>query len=432
VGTLLLLGLGVAATWRRGTTRLWLLAGALALWLSDGFHGSASGLYAMYAQLPFTGSLRTPERLRLLSYVCAIALAATGFDALATPVADARVRRRRRWTLAVAGLGLALGTGIVAGWAGVWRAGTVTGAALWAHRDGASVAGRRRALGVLGLALLADLLLATPPLGVLRAFPKRLVDTPHAGPAQPQDVAAALAPVSASERVAAVGLRPRLGPPSLRRVSCQEVLLPRAWSDLHRALTGSPARAAVLFDLPPERFPVLYDLASARRIAVARGKGLHVVDNEDALPRAYTLDSFEVMASNEALARLAAGDRDPRRRALVDRDPGFASGRGRLGRARIVVDRPERVAVDVVPERPTLLVLTDSAYPDWQVRVDGRPREIFRANGLHRAVRVEPGDRRVEFHYRPASLRIGAVLSVASLLVLAVAVSAARRGGAAW
>jgi hypothetical protein len=232
--------------------------------------------------------------------------------------------------------------------------------------------------------------------------------------------------------VAVVGLRPRLGPLSLRRVSCQEVLLPRAWSDLHRALTGGPAHAAVLFDLPPERFSVLYDLASARRIAVARGNRLHVVENEDALPRAYTLDSFEVMAPNEALARLAAGDPDPRRRALVDRDPGFASGRGRLARARIVVERPERVAVEVGPERPALLVLTDSAYPGWQVRVDGVPREILRANGLHRAVRVEPGDRRVEFHYRPASLRIGAVLSIASLLALAIAVSVARRWGAAW
>jgi hypothetical protein len=431
VGTLLLIALGVVATWRRGTTRLWLFAGALALWLSDGFHGSASALYALYAQIPFTGSLRTPERLRLLWFVCAIALAATGFDQLAKPATDARLRRRLRWTVVVAGLGLALGSGFVAGWTGVWRAGTAAGAALFALRDGAPIASRRGTLALLGLALLADLLLATPPVGVLRAFPKRLADAPHAGPESAVD-AAALAPVSASERVAVVGLRPRLGPLSLRRVSCQEVLLPRAWTDLHRALTGNAAHAAVLFDLPPRRFPVLYDLAGAKRIAIARRGELRVTANEDALPRAYTLDAFEVMEPSEALAALAAGDRDPRRRVLVDRDPGFVSGRGRLETARIVVDRPEQVVALVAPARASLLVLTDSAYPGWQVQVDGRPREIFTANGLHRAVRVEPGDRRVELRYRPASLRTGALLSVASLLLLAIAVGAARRGGAAW
>ena len=432
VGTLLLLALGVVATWRRGTTRLWLLAGALALWLSDGFHGGASALYSLYAQLPFTGSVRTPERLRLLWFVCAIALAAAGLDQLVKPAADARLRRRLRWTVAVAGLGLALGTGLVAGWAGIWRAGTAAGTALFALRDGASISSRRGALALLGLALLADLLLATPPVGVLRAFPKRLADAPHAGPAQPALDAAALAPAQASERVAVVGLRPRLGPLSLRRVSCQEVLLPRAWSDLHRTLTGSTAHAAVLFDLPPGRFPILYDLAGAKRIAVARRGELRVTANEDALPRAYTLDAFEVMEPSQALAALAAGERDPRRRALVDRDPGFVSGSGQLESARIVVDQPEQVVALVAPTRASLLVLTDSAYPGWQVQVDGRPREIFSANGLHRAVRVEPGDRRVELRYRPASLRIGALLSVASLLLLAFGVVAARRGGVAW
>jgi hypothetical protein len=190
VGTLLLLALGVVATWRRGTTRLWLLAGALALWLSDGFHGGASALYSLYAQLPFTGSVRTPERLRLLWFVCAIALAAAGLDQLVKPAADARLRRRLRWTVAVAGLGLALGTGLVAGWAGIWRAGTAAGTALFALRDGASISSRRGALALLGLALLADLLLATPPVGVLRAFPKRLADAPHAGPDRPRRASA--------------------------------------------------------------------------------------------------------------------------------------------------------------------------------------------------------------------------------------------------
>jgi uncharacterized membrane protein YfhO len=72
-------------------------------------------------------------------------------------------------------------------------------------------------------------------------------------------------------------------------------------------------------------------------------------------------------------------------------------------------------------------VLADTHYPGWRARVDGREAEIFRVNGLHRGIRVGPEDERVEFEYQPVSLRRGAIISIASAVILLSVVLIDRR-----
>ena len=50
------------------------------------------------------------------------------------------------------------------------------------------------------------------------------------------------------------------------------------------------------------------------------------------------------------------------------------------------------------------LALLDSYDPDWKVDVDGQPAPLMRANGLFRAVHLNPGDHTVTFRYRPRAL----------------------------
>jgi uncharacterized membrane protein YfhO len=76
-------------------------------------------------------------------------------------------------------------------------------------------------------------------------------------------------------------------------------------------------------------------------------------------------------------------------------------------------------------------LLTDTFYPGWRASVDGRSAEILRADLTFRAVHIEPGTHRVEFHYRPAWLRWGTWISGVALLVwLGVLVWALWRPGA--
>ncbi len=64
-------------------------------------------------------------------------------------------------------------------------------------------------------------------------------------------------------------------------------------------------------------------------------------------------------------------------------------------------------------DTPGYLVLTDTWYPGWQATVDGEPAEVLQANCAFRAVWLEVREHAVEMVYRPASVRIGGVISLA-------------------
>ncbi len=73
------------------------------------------------------------------------------------------------------------------------------------------------------------------------------------------------------------------------------------------------------------------------------------------------------------------------------------------------------MVIDVDAAAPAYLVLADSHAPGWTATVDGVPATIWPADALFRAVRVEPGRRRVTFVYRPTSFRAGLVMGVLGL-----------------
>jgi Bacterial membrane protein YfhO len=111
--------------------------------------------------------------------------------------------------------------------------------------------------------------------------------------------------------------------------------------------------------------------------------------------------------------------------AVITRDP-HALPLARVTRAagppqpaRIVRRESDRVDI-VTGGAAGLLVLADPAYPGWHVTVDGHAAHGETADSLFRAVRVGPGVHRVEWTFRPGSLRLGLALSIASLVLLGV------------
>ena len=72
-------------------------------------------------------------------------------------------------------------------------------------------------------------------------------------------------------------------------------------------------------------------------------------------------------------------------------------------------------------EKPGILLLNDSYAPGWRAEVDGAERKIYRANYLMQAVCLEAGNHTVRFLYRPAAFTAGALLSLASAIILILA-----------
>jgi hypothetical protein len=139
----------------------------------------------------------------------------------------------------------------------------------------------------------------------------------------------------------------------------------------------------------------------------------------DPLPRVRLVSRARV--SSDPKADLP--DIDPATTALVDVDLDLPGGPP--GSARIASDRPG--AIGVVTQAPSrqLLVLSESYFDGWIVRVDGGPpRPALRAYGDFLGSVVEAGEHRVEFAFEPADLRIGVWISssVAALLGIGLVV----------
>ena len=158
-----------------------------------------------------------------------------------------------------------------------------------------------------------------------------------------------------------------------------------------------------------------------------RKGGLRAYVNLSAVPRAFFVAQGQVMSDEDAIEAMARGQWSPERAVLLASKPTFSGqedeGSSQFPYVRITVDENDRLVCEVSADAAGFLVLHDSYFPGWEATVDGRPAEIVRANYLFRAVALVPGEHRVKFTYRPASLRAGIALSgISGLLLLLILV----------
>jgi hypothetical protein len=157
--------------------------------------------------------------------------------------------------------------------------------------------------------------------------------------------------------------------------------------------------------------PIAYDGPDAR-----------IYDNPRALPRAWVAGTTRRAA--DPLAAVLATNFDPRREAITEDGPLVAFGPGG-GAARITRYEDERVTLR--SSGSGMLVLSDTWYPGWHATVDGRDAKVERVDQMLRGVRVGPGTHTVEMTYRPASFRIGWIVSLVIALTLVAVVLWRRR-----
>jgi len=93
-----------------------------------------------------------------------------------------------------------------------------------------------------------------------------------------------------------------------------------------------------------------------------------------------------------------------------------------------VVSRGDDLQARVTADGEVYLVIKQSWYPGWRATVDGRQVPIYRADLALQAVAVPPGTHTVVVAYHPASVLVGAAVSVAGLIgLLLVLVASVRR-----
>jgi hypothetical protein len=154
------------------------------------------------------------------------------------------------------------------------------------------------------------------------------------------------------------------------------------------------------------------------------GPGLELLENPHALPRAYvTYRARRAPAARELLPLLAQEGFDPLVESWIEADADLepapdAPARGAA--ATIVRDDPHVVEVHATLAAPGLVVLADTFARGWRATVDGHAAPILATNHLFRGVPTPAGAHVVRFEYRPRGVRIGAALTLASALGLAL------------
>ncbi|MGF1504624.1 MAG: hypothetical protein ACFB51_05740 [Anaerolineae bacterium] len=433
-GMLPLLGVALAAIRPNRRVWLWLAVIALGLLLALGSYGFLFRVF--YDLLPPFRLARAPGRASFLWIFGASALLATAIDGDPPPSSA-------RWVLIV-GAGLGAAALAATGTAFAAQHPTATSGRLWHQTGGWALAigffaisgivllaalraeDQRRRAGL--MALLAALLIAD-----LWTFGMKFTRLDPLEPAPLWRDAAQVIPADAAGRVIpwgvsifeqngvqAVGLNSVFGYNALEVGSVQQLL-------------GSiPDPRAASFDVVGARWVISgaelgeYFEGDQPLTLVGQTGFAWVYERGRVLPLARIVTAAEVIDDDAAaVARLHAPDFDPAATAILDQQVDCLGGTP--GTAEILERRDGYWRISVESDGGGLLVLAETDYPGWQVRIDGQTAEALTAYTAVRAVCVPPGQHTVDWVFRPVSLYAGAGVSLAMLGLIA---ASARRESA--
>jgi hypothetical protein len=167
-----------------------------------------------------------------------------------------------------------------------------------------------------------------------------------------------------------------------------------------------------------------------------------VIKNDDCLPRAFIVEDWKVIADDKtAVKELLSASFDPRRSAVIDRLPHGQLDNGKADNAAkdeadstkaaygvdSVIYDWNRVELKVHAAHNSLLVLSDVWYPGWKALVDGRPKQIVRANHVFRGIFLEPGRHSVIFTYTPWQFKVGMVFCIIAMAGICITLFLLRK-----
>jgi hypothetical protein len=202
------------------------------------------------------------------------------------------------------------------------------------------------------------------------------------------------------------------------------------------------ARYQALLDSAPSYFDCVYDLLNIKYM-VATGpfefqengprldvvferQGLKIYRRPNVLPRAFVVHDAQIILSDqEALAALHTAGFEVGRTVTLPAAPPCSlepvvPSAGET--AQVVGESPNHLELTTRSEATGLLVLSEVDYPGWQVRVDGQPAQVLRADTTLRAVCLPAGSHTVRFDFRPRDLVVGGIISCLALVVVMGAV----------
>ena len=408
-GAVILMLALLGAGWNARRARFWLGLAIFSLVFSL---GSYLPPLSLLARLPGLDLLRVPSRALFLTAICCAALAAYAVDDLLRAPASARRGRAGLLLLGLAGFALAL-TGSIWILSGVlplsfaWGAAFTLAGAVWIGlRLKVRLSSEVWFLGIVGLCLLDwafvdrsvfTLRPADSVFGDAKAAAKYLAAQPgrfrvyspsyslpqHTAARFGLELAGGVDPLQLQTYTAFMG-----GASRVPGTGYSVTLPPFAGGDPSKDNAAYAPDSALLGNLNVRYILAEYDLPVEGLALSARFGQTRLYENLLTLPRAWLQPPDLPLGAQAHPVELEQWT-------------------------------PNRVelALDVTGTRQ-LLVLSELAYPGWQVRVDGKQAQLQEVAGLLRGVVLEPGRHQVLFVFRPLSLLAGLILCGSGLLLV--------------
>ncbi len=193
--------------------------------------------------------------------------------------------------------------------------------------------------------------------------------------------------------------------------------------DYHDANVYPAELASPLFDLLNTRY-VVVPAGPAPETTVAwvtapgfrsvyRDDRVEILENTEALPRAWIVHQARRVQPGEGLSLIASGAVDPADVALLESDPPPLGPpeAGVADLATVTTYAPERMVIETSTTAPGVLVVSEIAYPAWRAYLDGERVDLLLVDHALRGVAIPAGAHVVELRYESTALRSGLVVT---------------------
>jgi hypothetical protein len=160
---------------------------------------------------------------------------------------------------------------------------------------------------------------------------------------------------------------------------------------------------------------------------------IRVLEDTAAFPRAFVVPRARVAPSlGSALNQMVHQPFRPDQEVILADDTAAQSASASLERvgqgvARVTLYAANDVQVHTSASGDAWLVLSDTYYPGWTALVDGQPVSVMRGDVLFRVVPIPAGEHEVEFRFEPTSVKLGLVISLICLGLVAIALFVSGR-----
>ena len=148
-----------------------------------------------------------------------------------------------------------------------------------------------------------------------------------------------------------------------------------------------------------------------------------IIENAQALPRAWLVAEAEAVDDEEGLRRIRGESEhsfDPRRTVLLEVSPQSlpplpGGPISPAAHVQLIGEGPGHLSFETSADSQSVLVVSEINYPGWEATVDGTRVPVYTADFLLRGVEVPPGTHHVEMSYTAPGARSGAIISALAL-----------------